>query len=370
MKAKVTFEVDDCLKCPFHEKHQIVTPDPYEHEIGIYCSQTDYSGTEWSQETMDGLIKKRMIGCDDWYPEKYTDVPGWCPFIIKQYLTFMSELCEDEQWKRYMNANTSNPWRQTDLAFDYGIDHAIHTINLAEEFLDNLAENSFKEFYYGEECHSIARDKYLMSIASLLRDVGSHEPLNENGNGRLDRQNFLEESELSEEDKDIITDAMMHWENIEDLIQSFDGKKELAKVHGSRPVLDTPTAIKVALALASVLDVGPSRVTRSTYEVHSTGATYGVDVGIRSLALAFKKIEKVEFKFTYNEHHGKISEPSPKNGAELHYTTTSGFDANALKFWPELILTPRVIARDFLGLRSFKFMLNGREINVRRLFET
>ena len=366
MKAKVTFEVDNCINCPFHEQHQLVTPDSLEREIGVFCSQVDTTDKDWTHDTHDGLIFKRMVGCDDLHPEKYTKVPDWCPFILQQYMVFLLALDDDNDWRSYMRANTDNPWNLPELAFDRGIGHALKTIEYAKEFIYDLAENSFKDFLYGEECHSVERDRYLMTIAAMLRDVGEHEPSSINREGKLDKFTYVEESDFSEEDKDIITDAILHWDEPERLTEDFDKMKELAKVHKRKTTLDTSTAVKIALLLGSILDVNPGRVTRSTYGVHAASVSLKTESNIRPLALAFKKVENVEFKFTYNEHYGKVLGPNPKNAAELHYTVSDGFMVNSLKFWPELILTPRLIAKEFLGLKSFKFFINGKEVNTRR----
>ena len=280
-------------------------------------------------------------------------------------------LDENDEWKSYMRANTDNPWNLSSLAFDHGLSHALNTIEYAKEFIYNLAENSFKNFLYGEECHSVERDRYLMAITAMLRDVGEHDPSETGREGRLNKFNYVEESEFSEEDKDIITDAILHWHEKEKLVEDFDKMKELAKVHRRKATLDTSTAVKVALLLGSILDVGPNRVTRSTCKrVYAANTASKTNNSFRSLALAFEKVEKVEFRFTYNEHYGKVSGPNPKNGAELRYTVTDGFDIKALKSWPELVLTPRLVAKDFLGLKSFKFFVNDKEINPKRFEKT
>lgn len=314
-KAKVTIEVNNCLECPYQERHSICIPS------------------------------------DD----VYAGVPDRCPFVLQQYAVFLWELDENEDWRSCMRANTSNPWNLPNLDFDLGASHVFKTIEYANRLLSDLAENSFKDFLYGEECHSVERDRYLMKIVAMLRDVGEYEPKLQDKTCKLDRFSYLRKADFSDEDEDIITDAILHWDEAAELVEDFDKMKEIAKVHRSKPTLDTSTAVKVSLLLGSMLDVGQHRTPDCISAPEHC-----------LLAKAFRCVEKVELNFTYNDHYGKVSGPSPKNGAELHYTATEDFDVNALKAWPELILTPRLIIKDLLGLKSFKFFVNGKEINVKR----
>ena len=367
MTAKITFEVENCADCPFHERHQIYTPDSFEREFGIYCSQTEEPNQEeWTKHSYDGEISKRLVACDDKNPKKYAKVPDWCPFILKQYAILVSEICESYNWESYMRANIENPRCLKSLAFGCGTKHAQNTIKYAKTFLDELSKNSFKDFLYSEECHSVERDKYLMSIVTLLRLVGAHEfSGHQTGPERtkIAKSEFLDHSGLSLEDQCLIVDGILNWDDIGNTIEQFDKLKECSKVHRKKPILDTGTAIKISLFLASMLDIGPDRITPSTYDLR------GHEREIRPLADAFKKVEKAEFKFIYNEHLGKINGFSPKNAAELHYTVEDGFDVKAFKLAPGYILWPRTIAKEFLGFRSFKFFVNDKEIDTRRFEE-
>lgn len=317
-KVKVTVEIDSCFKCP-------------------YCCNNSY--------------------CTAAKKDTSKNVPDWCPFVLKEYLMFTWELTEDQDWISAMNANTKNIWNLPELAFDRGINYATKTAEIAKAFLEGLKSNTFKDFFYDEACHSIERDKHIATIAALLYDVDAN---NEPKKAAINR--FLEKSGLSEEDKDIVADVILHCSEKDKLFGDFDKMKELAKVHKTKPILDTGTAAKVALLLASALNIGPDRVTTSTYEVNA----HTFDNNIRTLALAFKHIENVDFRLTYNENLGRSVYRSPKNAAELHYTVSDGFDVNALKLWPELLTIPRDIAKNFFGFRSFKFFVNNKEINIGR----
>jgi hypothetical protein len=75
----LVFEVQNCSKCPFHETHQIITPDSFEHEIGIYCSEVEDTTEDFARHTYDGTVNKKLVVADDWNVEEYARVPGWCP---------------------------------------------------------------------------------------------------------------------------------------------------------------------------------------------------------------------------------------------------------------------------------------------------
>lgn len=81
MPARFTFT--KCSQCPSHECHQIWTPDSFEHEFGIYCSEVDDNSEGLNQRTYDGIIHKKLIACDDRGREINAKVPDWCPHYVK-----------------------------------------------------------------------------------------------------------------------------------------------------------------------------------------------------------------------------------------------------------------------------------------------
>ena len=143
MVAKVTFEVGNCTECPFHDQRH-----------GIYCLKTD-----------------RLI-CKE---NEYANVPGWCPFILGTYEGFISDILSSYDWRSYLNANTCNPKNLKNLVFNRGAAHAKNTIQQGCDFLDLLDQNSFGTFVYDGRTHSVERDKYLLTIAALVRDLGAYE---------------------------------------------------------------------------------------------------------------------------------------------------------------------------------------------------
>ena len=80
MPACFTFE--ECSQCPSHECHRIATPDSFEHEFGIYCSEVKVKPDGLNQRTLDGPIDSKLIACSDNGSEMDAKVPDWCPHYV------------------------------------------------------------------------------------------------------------------------------------------------------------------------------------------------------------------------------------------------------------------------------------------------
>lgn len=72
---KVTFEIDNCGDCPYSYTERIYTPDPFEHEEGIYCSKVE--------DKKSYNKKNKLITSDEWDIRKWSQIPDWCPFLCK-----------------------------------------------------------------------------------------------------------------------------------------------------------------------------------------------------------------------------------------------------------------------------------------------
>ncbi len=72
---KVIFEITNCCQCPHHYIEPVYTPDPWDHEEGVYCLKTI------DKESDNG--KHRQVCESDWNIEKYADIPDWCPLLKK-----------------------------------------------------------------------------------------------------------------------------------------------------------------------------------------------------------------------------------------------------------------------------------------------
>ena len=367
MKAKVAFEVENCTKCPFHEVHQLASGrsrdygvyyySPIEdYDTGIYCSLTQAPDPDDRvQDTTDGHILKRLIVADD-YPEKWADVPAWCPFIIKGYAELFDRIRHSDRWQSHMVANADNPNNYPYLGFDRGVNHVKNATKQALTFLDNLVKCSFESFCYGDYHYpSTERDKWLTTIAIALRDFGVYNNLS---SGAIDlvKTYFLnDESGISIKDINTITNAILRQDYI-GIMQDFS---KIRKESKAKPLMKTDIVIRTALCLSDVLDVGETRVIE-----HGLG-----HLQYPNLAENIKKVSKVEFRFAYDKKVDKIGKSNPnfKNTAELRYTADEGFDIQAiLKDWPELITTPRNVAKGILGL-SFKLLINNKHVNIRQI---
>ena len=222
-KVKITFEVENCAKCPFHERHSIVTADSFEHESGIYCSLVEDQGDSWWHYTYDGKIAKRLVVADDWHPERYANVPGWCPFLIKHYVALITDICDSASWREY-----------TEPKINHIRNSALYVIN----FLSELAEASSETFVYNNLFNCTEQDIYL-SVISISLYYAEENARNE----------FLNNSDIPEDDKKIITDVVSCWSNKSTLLKDF--KKIRNKTQkGLKPILNTSIVIKIAMFLA------------------------------------------------------------------------------------------------------------------------
>lgn len=67
----VSFTIDNCCDCPYHYTEKIYTPDPWDHEIGVYCSQV-VDKNSYNK-------KNKLVASDDYDIRKYSKIPDWCP---------------------------------------------------------------------------------------------------------------------------------------------------------------------------------------------------------------------------------------------------------------------------------------------------
>ena len=67
--------IDNCCDCPHSYTDRIWTADPFEHEVGLYCKQTeDKTSSEFGANG-----QHKLITFDDWDIRKSAQVPDWCP---------------------------------------------------------------------------------------------------------------------------------------------------------------------------------------------------------------------------------------------------------------------------------------------------
>lgn len=79
MGVEISLFVERCTDCPCSEEHRLITPDSFEHEIGVFCSKLEM-GTLEKTSTYDGIITKKSIFSYSRPSEKFFEIPAWCPF--------------------------------------------------------------------------------------------------------------------------------------------------------------------------------------------------------------------------------------------------------------------------------------------------
>ncbi len=273
----------------------------------------------------------------------------------QQYLNLINEITRSSVWHEAMETITKNPSKTKKLIIDHGHLHAEGVVAQALKFLDELEEYPFRDFVYPERIEPTGRDQYLVTIAALLHDIGlSKSEMNHAfSSAEMAKELFLDKSDLAKEDKDIIIDAIERHSDGFHLIEDFNYIKTRARGLGRTAYLETDLVVPVALYLADKLDVHKGRLAHE-------GNPECTDPKFDSLVEAFSKINKVEFRLVaHNRRRQKGGGSLPVDTAELHYYVDEGFDVNALSLWPKCIAVPRKVAKDFLGLKKFKFFVNN-----------
>lgn len=353
MVAHIHFEIENCTNCPFHERHQVITPDSFEYEVGIFCSKTY---TPDQTNTRDGYISNKLVVADE-DPDDWAVVPDWCPYVIGEYRDLISKILENEwsQDKRPKSGSCNSPLGNPYL--DRSLARIERIISKAGYFLQQLEDDDLKAFLYGECFHSMKRDYYIMKLVALLRELNP----SPKKSAAIAKERYLDCSNISEEDQAIIEDGILNWNKGEETLEEYDSLKKQYVARGRRPVLDTLNAIKLALYLAEVLDV-----TNLTPALDYTPTAQSDE--LEEIIKAIGPDCQAKFELVYNPNLSRkdIIGDNPKNAAELHFDTPGKFDTKVFKLWPKLITVPRFIAKEFLELRSFKVFVNQKEVSISR----
>lgn len=366
MKAKISLVVEKCVQCPFHETHMIVTSDSFEHEQGLYCSKVEDDSESWGRHTYDGFIDRRLIGADEWSISEIP-VPTWCPFITKQYGEMFAAIQDSSNWRMMIGEVTSRrnitPSRQKIPLVNYGAAHIYGVINQAMAFLESLEKYTFKDFYYHAAFRPTSRDRCLMKIAALLKDLDLSQTANAvyGGSAKCAEEVFLRHLDLDENDKDIIIWVIKACADVSVLKDEIETLKNNSTKKGRGFILEPKNAVAMALLLADNLNLTKIRI--------EGWDTFGeiADPALNAFCSAVSKIQKVELRFIEHRERDENGRKIPVEFAELHYTTDEGFDLKALKYYPDCILIPRMIIKDCLGLRSLRFFVNEKQIPIGRI---
>lgn len=71
---RVSFSINNCCDCPFSHEERVYTPDPFEHEFGVYCTKVPDSSS------YNG--KYKLVVADEDVRE-WAKIPNWCPLLKK-----------------------------------------------------------------------------------------------------------------------------------------------------------------------------------------------------------------------------------------------------------------------------------------------
>ncbi len=347
-------EITQCKNCKYHEVHEIVLVDDFDHDFGTYCSLVEDEHDSYERHTYSGRINKRMIGGDDWDVSE-AEVPDWCPFVLKQYEEQLDVILDSSEWNTMMKTIDENPFGSQKLIAEHGKRHAKKVFFAAEGFLRDITKYKFNNFYYNDHWCSTQRDECLLAFAAMLHDVGaSVDPTSGHTamSVKIAKETFLSRTTLNDEDKEVILKAIANHSDGTQLVQ--EAKATLVREKGklfSSP-LRSELAVPVALLLGDKLDITADRIKDDYLK------TFGEDPEFDKYCEEVKKIKKVEFKFV-DPGKNKYGDSLPVTRAELHYTVDKDFDFNVLTFWSSCIRVPRMVAKDILGLRSFAVLVNG-----------
>ena len=72
---KICLEINNCCDCPYHYIERVYTPDPWDHDEGVFCSKVKDVSSE--------NRKHKMVASDGWNLRKWSQIPDWCPLLNK-----------------------------------------------------------------------------------------------------------------------------------------------------------------------------------------------------------------------------------------------------------------------------------------------
>ena len=71
----VCIKIDNCCDCPNHCEEKIYTADPWDHEMGVFCTKVPDKNSPNK--------KDKLVAEDDWNVRRWSQVPDWCPILKK-----------------------------------------------------------------------------------------------------------------------------------------------------------------------------------------------------------------------------------------------------------------------------------------------
>ena len=269
------------------------------------------------------------------HSSKHVDIPDWCPLIIGQLKEIYSDIINSLSYHNRMNITNYLLQSSAKYGSDHGFNHARRVIDYGLDFIEQVSclcafDDDNPKYHFSE------KDLWLFKIAALLHDYCIVTSTNQDhaaASARYLKEYFKDELYLEPEDLDKMAHA---------IAQHSEGK-------------DINNILDAALFLGDKLDMSSKRII----------AEDSPDRPLRPILKEMQKIKSVEFVIT--------SKNDKPYGAELCYNTypcyqyPGDFKVSALRAWPKCITSPKMIAKDYLGLKHFHFCINNQIMDLHHI---
>ena len=249
------------------------------------------------------------------------EVPDFCPFVIQRLKKVLDTIQEGTVGtipKKYINQVERK--QKDDPHEKFGADHSWRHIKRVTEIGVDFLEHGVAYGY--SSANTVLKEKLLFQIAAYMHDIGlADSAINHDIHSASLTEKYLSSSKIDID----IRDAYM-------IVHAIANHSDGGEIN---------TNVDAALILADKLDVTADRIVRVTDKITAECL----------------KIKAAEFKL-----YGKLGKAK---GAELRYTVDEGFDLSVFKAWPKAIRIPYRVTTEYLGLKEFKFLINGELINLK-----
>lgn len=274
--------------------------------------------------------------------EGFSYIPDWCPAISGRIDQLYSKLLEDKSFKKVAK-KCNRPYDPDDFMtnFNHDLRHAVHVLHYGLDFLNQLPVDQYGYVRYPadlskKDIRYLKRDRNLFKIAAILHDIGlSKTDDNHAAVGAEMAKRYLDPHYISPSDAEIITHA---------IAQHSDGK-ELNNI------------VDAALYLADKLDVDRYRLINQKRKKLK-----------HPVEKLMRQIKKITYTIpTVSCGMGLGAYDAVGDTAILRYVVKGDYDATVFYDWGSSIIAPLRVAKEFLGLRHFKFLVNDTEMDYQNI---
>lgn len=298
----VKIKISGCYECPYGAEHQIISPDSFSSEFGVYCTRVPDSSDSWERYTVDGRVDYKLAHYRDACEPRTTSEPPWCPFLIEEYNQILTRL----RGLKPISMGDTN------------------IIKTARQIMTTLEETRFEGFVYRKD--SAERDRRLVEIALLCM------------NCYASSKQAISALSLQEKDATILEIAMKEIPSIQgvrSLVNQFTEVKEAARGAVTKAVLESELAVPAVLYLA------------------------------RAIVQASCLLKDARLDFVGQGKDGDDYPRSSVRKAELHYVTinpsrrddiTRTFTDGTEKSIIDLIV------KEFLGVKELRYFIDDQQI--------